>query len=101
MASGRNWERWLKDFFFLLKIALHFTNWNIYKLQKNLKYLQQDKTRESTLLTYYEECKVNMIVNNNDKNNANNLFNMIFIQIKKTKHDLYISNKKLHLTWNK
>ena len=42
-----------------------------------------------------------MIVNNNDKNNANNLFNMIFIQIKKTKHDLYISNKKLHLTWNK
>ena len=42
-----------------------------------------------------------MIVNNNDKNYANNLFNMIFIQVKKTKHGLYISNKKLHLFWNK
>ena len=27
-----------------------------------------------------------MIVNNNDKNHANNLFNMILIQVKKTKH---------------
>ena len=34
-----------------------------------------------------------MIVNNNDKNYANNLFNMIFIQVKKTKHGSYISNK--------
>ena len=42
-----------------------------------------------------------MIVNNNDKKYANNLFNMIFIQFKKTKHGSYISNKKLHLLWNK
>ena len=42
-----------------------------------------------------------MIVNNNDKNYANNFFNMIFIQVKKTRHGSYISNKKLHLFWNK
>ena len=34
-----------------------------------------------------------MIVNNNDKNYANNLFNRIFIHAKKTKHGSYISNK--------
>ena len=34
-----------------------------------------------------------MVVNKNDKNYANNLFNMIFIQVKKTKHGSYISNK--------
>ena len=34
-----------------------------------------------------------MIVNNNDKNYANSLFNMIFIQVKKTKHGSNISNK--------
>ena len=48
--------------------------------------MQQDKTKYSTLLTYYEEIKANMIVNNNDKNHANNLFNMILMQVKKTKH---------------
>ena len=42
-----------------------------------------------------------MILNNIDKNYANNLFNMIFIQVEKTKHSLEISNKKLHLFWNK
>ena len=49
-----------------------------YKLKhiKLLKKIQQDKTRDTTkvtFLTYYEESKVNMIVNNNDKNYANNL----------------------------
>ena len=63
--------------------------------------MQQDKTRDSTLLTYYEESKVNMKVNNNDKNYANSILNMIFVQVKKTEHGLYISNKKLHLFWNK
>ena len=42
-----------------------------------------------------------MIVKNNDKNYANNLCNMIFIQVKKTKHGSDISNKKLQLFWNK
>ena len=42
-----------------------------------------------------------MIVKNNDKNYANNLFNMIFMQVKKTKHGLYISNKKLPLFWDR
>ena len=42
-----------------------------------------------------------MIVKNNDKNYANNLFNMIFMQVKKTLHGSYISNKKLHLFWNR
>ena len=42
-----------------------------------------------------------MIVSNNDKNYANNLLNLIFMQVKKTKHGSYISNKKLHLFWNK
>ena len=88
-------------FFFLLKIASHFTN--IYNAKKYLKNLQQDKTRDSTLLVYYEESKVNMIVNNiyNDNNYATNLLNMIFIQVKKTKHGSYIFNKKIHLFWNK
>ena len=42
-----------------------------------------------------------MTVKNNDKNYANNLCNMIFIQVKKTKHGSDISNKKLQLFWNK
>ena len=32
---------------------------------------------------------------------ANNLFNMIFIQVKKTKHGSNIYNKKLNVFWNK
>ena len=51
-------------------------------------------------MTCYEESKVNIIVNNNKKY-ANNLFNMIFIQVKKTKRGSYISNKKLHFGINK
>ena len=76
---------------------------HIYNAKKNLKNLQQDKTRDSTLLIYYEESKVNMIVNNiyNDNNYATNLLNMIFIQVKKTKHGSYIFNTKIHLFWNK
>ena len=42
-----------------------------------------------------------MIVNKNGKNYANNIFNMIFIQVKKTKHGSYISNKKKNFFWNK
>ena len=38
-----------------------------------------------------------MIINNYDKKHANNLFNKIFIQVKKTKHGSNISNKKLQL----
>ena len=34
-----------------------------------------------------------MVVNNNDKSYANNLFNMILIQVKKTKQGSLISNK--------
>ena len=87
---------------FLLKIASHITNWNIYKLLK--KYLQQDNTRGSTWLTYYEESKVNTIINNNYKNML-----MIFLTWFSFWCDLHFhfmmvcifSNKKLIVFWNK
>ena len=35
------------------------------------------------------------------KKYANNLFNMVFIQVKKSKHGSNISNKKLHFGINR
>ena len=84
--------------------------------------MQQDNTRDSALLTYYEESKVKIMLNNNDKNiliiywkYAKNMLIFIAVvelrkenQAKKTKHGLNIYiflyfgiNRKRSLTLQK